>query len=597
MTYQLFQLPRQTNLSAVLTLVPGAKALFELAETSTPAVTYQDPERTVPHANPVVADAAGVFPPIYLDPEIEYRVTLKTSANVTLPGYPLDYINDQLLSQGIIGTLLYPRSQAEIDALVTPVNIAQPWGAIQRYGNNTVPGTTDMSTALQNALKCNPRVWDNNTGRSVFAIGQTLYLTCDAQIFQGNGRGNVNEPGRTVLKWIGASGGTMLSVSDGVDNFQNCSVLDIELDGNALANVGIEGYDDAIAGGCWRNKYRVSIRGVTQGANSCGIYLGNGTFPDFAHDTEIHSSYITDPDRGVWGAGAKTKLIATTIRGCTDCGIRAEPGSSFSDYGGVFSQNNRDFDGDTITSADFTGTWFEDSTLGIYRAATAHTASFVGCNLHTQSATALMDMGNAAGNWVIKGSRITDGSASTLIENINDTYEYEVSTSGATTETGYRIRTQGVTRGLQCAFAAGITADDDDATGDGTTRHLNAVAWTEVFDRSSSFNAATGTFTAPVDGEYHFDIRVNMHDLADTHTDGRVYLLVNGVQHLLCRYNIGAIRDAANEVVIGGSDTVFLSAGQTVYPQVYVNGGAKVVDIGSGADGNLWRTRFQGRML
>jgi hypothetical protein len=207
-----------------------------------------------------------------------------------------------------------------------------------------------------------------------------------------------------------------------------------------------------------------------------------------------------------------------------------------------------------------------------------------------------MDMGNAAGNFIVKGF-VHSTTASTLIQNINADYEYDVNGTNCTISLGYRIRTQGVIRNYQCAFAAGLTADDPNCTGDGTIRSLNAVAWTEVFDRSSSFNAATGTFTAPVDGEYQFQIRLNLQGLTSSHTDGRIYLNVNGVQHLLYRGNIGAIRDASDEVVISGTDLVSLSAGQVVYPQVQVSGGTLVVDVGSGADGNLWRTRFEGRMV
>jgi hypothetical protein len=154
MAYQLFQLPRPLNISSNLTLLSGAKALFELAETTTPTPVYQDQELTITHTNPVVADSAGVFDPIYLDPAIEYRVTLMTSANVVLPGYPQNYVNDQLLSREIIGSLLYPQTDAESAVPVTPIDYSKfpsPWKDISRFVNDNT-GATDVSAQMANAF-------------------------------------------------------------------------------------------------------------------------------------------------------------------------------------------------------------------------------------------------------------------------------------------------------------------------------------------------------------------------------------------------------------------------------------------------------------
>jgi hypothetical protein len=85
----LFTLPKQVPLSSGGTLLPGAKLYFYLTGTTTPQSVYQDFDLTTAHANPVVADSAGVFAPIYLDPSVEaYRVKLTTSADVLV--YQLD---------------------------------------------------------------------------------------------------------------------------------------------------------------------------------------------------------------------------------------------------------------------------------------------------------------------------------------------------------------------------------------------------------------------------------------------------------------------------------------------------------------------------
>jgi hypothetical protein len=63
----------------------GAKLTFSATGTSTLQNTYTDAALTVASSNPVVADANGVFAPIYLDPTLpNYRVKYTTSADVLI---------------------------------------------------------------------------------------------------------------------------------------------------------------------------------------------------------------------------------------------------------------------------------------------------------------------------------------------------------------------------------------------------------------------------------------------------------------------------------------------------------------------------------
>lgn len=71
----------QLALSSGGVALPGAKLYTRQTATSTPQNTYQDIGLTTPHANPIVADAAGFFAPIYFDPSLpDYRLKL-TDAN------------------------------------------------------------------------------------------------------------------------------------------------------------------------------------------------------------------------------------------------------------------------------------------------------------------------------------------------------------------------------------------------------------------------------------------------------------------------------------------------------------------------------------
>lgn len=68
--------------------VPGALiGTFDAVATTTPKATYSDPELTTPHTNPVVADASGKVPQLFVDTGAEFYLTTKTAAGVLLEDY------------------------------------------------------------------------------------------------------------------------------------------------------------------------------------------------------------------------------------------------------------------------------------------------------------------------------------------------------------------------------------------------------------------------------------------------------------------------------------------------------------------------------
>ena len=58
--------------------VSGALLQFYLTGTTTPTPVYADAGLTTPLSNPVVANSAGQFPAIYLDPTVTYRIQWQT---------------------------------------------------------------------------------------------------------------------------------------------------------------------------------------------------------------------------------------------------------------------------------------------------------------------------------------------------------------------------------------------------------------------------------------------------------------------------------------------------------------------------------------
>lgn len=146
--YQIHR-PSAHTLFSETVLAPGWYVKFYLTGTSTPVDVYTTSALNVAHDWPVEADAAGVLPVIYLDPTVVYKTEVYDQNDVLQPEYGADPANEQLLSQSIIGELLNPETDPE--AGLTIVNHVYVAGVVDRYGTNTTPGTTDMTTAIQAA--------------------------------------------------------------------------------------------------------------------------------------------------------------------------------------------------------------------------------------------------------------------------------------------------------------------------------------------------------------------------------------------------------------------------------------------------------------
>lgn len=73
---RLFFMPQAVRVNSAGLPYAAAYISFTLTTTTTATDTYQDNALGTPHANPVVADSAGQFAAIYLDPAITYRARI-----------------------------------------------------------------------------------------------------------------------------------------------------------------------------------------------------------------------------------------------------------------------------------------------------------------------------------------------------------------------------------------------------------------------------------------------------------------------------------------------------------------------------------------
>lgn len=544
-------------------------------------------------------------------PSLRKGYGLLFDAVTGLPG--LGFLSAQNVTFGLLAPLLnLQQTSAEIAAGVTPANSSYPPGSFSRYGVSTA--NADNGPNINNALKCNSVVYDDNmSGPSTYPVQTTIRFRSAGQVLRGAGMGDNNTAGgagvkfapRTTLKWTGATGAAVVSFSDQVTNWSQTTLQDISIDGGAnLARYGVA-YDDAVPGGCWRNILRnVTITNCTNGVQPSAVYLGAAGASGFANDTILENCYLWASGIGVFNNGAVPQLIRCTVGLMTIAGLfMPGNGSETKVYGGVFHNNVVDIDvGSTgvVQNVSCFGTWFENSATGIFKAHNSFSLMLEGCHLHTDitNVTSMMDFNAQAGHVAIK-SWAAPGAGTYLIANTNPVYDYDFISSGLVTDKGYKLRIAGLTRIDNAKFSAGVTTSTVNSTGDGTLFSLNATPVTVGTDLSPAVNAATGVFTAPADGYYRFNAKLELTGIAAGHTDAQLSLVVTGTSaqtYLLTRMNPGAQPVAGgSEVNIQGHLTVPMTKNDTAYLTILVSGSTKVVGVLSGVSGTNYRTLFQGQ--
>lgn len=120
------------------------------------------------------------------------------------------------LTQDVIGRLLYPQTTAEVSAGVTPTNYAWPECYVYRYGTNTTPGTTDMTTAINHAIQ----VANARGGGQVIFPPQTCKISSTIAITQPN----VQLIGQGMASQIKADSCDGITIS-GFTSYQSITLL------------------------------------------------------------------------------------------------------------------------------------------------------------------------------------------------------------------------------------------------------------------------------------------------------------------------------------------------------------------------------------
>lgn len=133
--------------------VAGAKLYFYLSQTTDLQSVYTDATLTVAHTNPVIADAAGVFPSIFADITAIYSVSIRTADDVPIGGLrDVDNIQASesqnakvdLTGDNVVG--------GYVDALLAALGLNVRIAIIPEKYGAVGDGVTDDAGAWNNAL-------------------------------------------------------------------------------------------------------------------------------------------------------------------------------------------------------------------------------------------------------------------------------------------------------------------------------------------------------------------------------------------------------------------------------------------------------------
>jgi hypothetical protein len=132
-----------------------------VAGTTTPQATYTDATLSVQNANPIILNSVGQNPSggsIWLNPTLTYKFVYSPPNDTNPPTSPIVTVDNvpgwdglNLLTQQVLGQILYPQTAAEIAASVTPTDYWYPAGNVLRYGADS-SGAAISLPALQAAI-------------------------------------------------------------------------------------------------------------------------------------------------------------------------------------------------------------------------------------------------------------------------------------------------------------------------------------------------------------------------------------------------------------------------------------------------------------
>lgn len=193
---------------------PGAKAYFYEPGTTTPRTVYSDAAATVAHPVPLVADARGVFAPVYTSGPI--KVTVTDADDATLPGFPMDpaavYPATDAAAANVTfaatGSIPVANVQAAIERVQSNYEGALSTAGIGITGSATLLANLDATGTAAGVYRFNMDGETTGTAPADWGAAETGLVvmlrnsaTAGAQIAVDNTNGNLWQRAMSASTW------------------------------------------------------------------------------------------------------------------------------------------------------------------------------------------------------------------------------------------------------------------------------------------------------------------------------------------------------------------------------------------------------------
>jgi hypothetical protein len=150
----------------------------------------------------------------------------------------------------------------------------------------------------------------------------------------------------------------------------------------------------------------------------------------------------------------------------------------------------------------------------------------------------------------------------------------------------------GTGRAATYAFSAYNTTPRTNVTGDGTVYTLTFDG--EIFDTNNNFTG--NTYTAPSTDKYQFNVATLVQNITALHTACVLSIATSNRTYEVFAINPGTARDFNNNLIISGSVTADMDAGDTATATLAVYSSTKTIGVFGGASG-LVDTVFSGFLV